>query len=123
METRTHFLPYPVPGPGWQAGITELVVQTTAAIARGNGADLPPRTVLVLHGQPGSPTPPQIRLSAKEALRSLIHASTLENPPQGVCLVLAASADDTDLESTLNYLSGPYGEFLHGTTIDLLGAP
>lgn len=120
VDLQTVTMAYPT-GPRWYCGLTDLVADATAAIAAACQANPRSRTVLVLHGQPTVLTPNHVRLSTKEALRSLVHASVLEQPSLGLALVLAESLEDPDVGHTLDYLSGPHGQFVQGTTIDLLG--
>ncbi len=111
-------LRYPDPRPGWQAELTEAVRRATAEIGRLD-SNAERRAVLVLEDQPGGQTPLHVRLSLQEALRSLVQSNTLENPSLGLCLVFADSYAARDLERTLDYITGPTGQFVHGATIDL----
>lgn len=117
MDSRTIRFAYPQE-PKWYVSLSGLVVEARALIAAA-GATPQTRTILVLHGQPGKATPAHIRLSTKEALRSLMHASVLEQPALGINLLIAQTPDDPDVELTLKYLTGPNGEFVQGATIDL----
>lgn len=118
IDGKTIQLPYPTE-PKWHASLSDVVVQATAAIAAAAKSTAQTRTTLVLHGQPDKRTPLHIRLSMKEALRSLMHTSVLEQPSLGINLVIALTLDDPDLQTTLKYLAGPEGEFVQGATIDL----
>lgn len=118
MDGKTIQLAYPTE-PKWHASLSDVVVQATAAIAAAAKSTAQTRTTLVLHGQPDKRTPSHIRLSMKEALRSLMHTSVLEQPSLGINLVIALTLDDPDLEPTLKYLAGTEGEFVQGATIDL----
>ncbi|MDP9889092.1 hypothetical protein [Pseudarthrobacter enclensis] len=117
-DTRTIRLAYPKE-PNWYASLSDVIVEATSALAA--AARTAPQTslILVLHGQPDTPIPAHIRLSAKEALRSLVHTSVLEEPTLRVNLLIAPTSDGPDLQLTLEYLSGPNGEFVQGATIDL----
>ena len=118
MDTQTIHLAYPTE-PTWHASLSDVIARATAAIAAAAESTPPTRTTVVLHGQPDTRTPAHIRLSMKEALRSLIHASVLEQPALGINLLIAQTLEDPDLELTLKYLAGPNGEFVQGATIDL----
>ena len=95
----------------WPASLTALVTQAVSWLA---GAEVDERLVLVLEGAAADPAQD---LAARAALRSLVHASTLERPDLSVNLVLGGSPEDR--EKTLAFLAGPDGGFVRGATLDL----
>jgi len=95
----------------WPASLTTLV---TSAVSLLSKAEVGQRVVLVLDDIDDDRSH---ALAAKEALRSLVHASTLERPGLSVNLVIGGSAKDR--EKTLTFLAGLDGGFVRGATLDL----
>jgi hypothetical protein len=97
----------------WPASLSSLVVEAVSVLATAEDAD--PLVLVLTHE-----TDPPRRLAAQAALRSLVHASTLERPQLAVNLVVGGSSADRD--RTVGYLQAPDGEFVRGAVIDLGGA-
>ena len=99
----------------WPASLTTLVTRAVSLLSE---ADVEQRLVLILD----NPTSDESHArAAKEALRSLVHASTLERPELSVNLVIGGTAEDR--QRTLTFLASQDGGFVRGATLDLGVAP
>lgn len=93
----------------WPNGLTLAVTAATRALAAAEPGDT------VLLSVPSPPEDPGYREGAREALRSVIHASTLERPKLRANLIFGGNRDDHT--ESVHYLSG--ATFVFGATVDL----
>jgi hypothetical protein len=95
----------------WPASLTALVEQAVSVLSE---AEVEQHLVLVLEDPPSDASH---AAAATEALRSLVHASTLERPALSVNLVIGGNA--ADRHRTLTFLGSQDGGFVRGATLDL----
>jgi hypothetical protein len=110
--TSTDFSPPTVielPWTGWPGGVTTAVV--TAAKALGGAVERDQVTLVVSD----PPAEWSEREALREALRSLVHASVMEQPRIRVNMVFGG--ESSDRAETVDYVNE--ATFVYGATIDL----
>jgi hypothetical protein len=99
----------------WPGSLTTLVQEAVSVLANTEAGEND-GLVLVLDVDVADGDASRL-LAAREALRSLMHASSLERPSLAVNLVVGG--DTRDRATTLQYLAGPDAGFVRGATLDL----
>jgi hypothetical protein len=97
----------------WPEGVTSAVLTATRSLGQ---AELPSTVTLVV---PRPPKDPAHRACLTEALRGVIHSSTLEQPTIRTNLIVGGS--DSDRQEAVSYVSA--ATFVFGATIDLGQTP